>query len=1179
MLTYEDLSDQDLELLDSVCEQFESEVHHQQVTAMDFWITKVPETVREVLLGELIAIKYENYSIDELLAGQRECHRQLPSFEKVITHVFDELVRSKTSPKVDFKNEQPDRIGRFEVRRTIGRGGTGVVYLAEDTRLRRTVAIKVLSNAIHASAKLKQRFIQEAELAAQLQFDNVVRVFEAGEYQGYPYIALEFVDGSHLGNYTKGQPQNQKTAAAWVRTLARAVAEAHRHGIVHRDLKPSNVLVKTRNDVSTGTNDKPKSNSDSLSTNVDRVADSIVLKIADFGLAKNIHVDSELTATGTIAGTPQFMSPEQAKGDVSEAGPSADVYSLGAILYFLLTGRPPFLEATAVETLLAVQTIEPVPPSTLVAKVARDIETICLRCLEKNPKQRFQSAGELADELERFIDGVPILSRPVSQLERFGRWCGRNRSLAAVGMVCLLSIILGVGGVTWQWRKSVANEKKAIENGKLASENAESATQAKEAQQRLTSRLYFDKALALAEENDVAEALHWFLAALRTSPGHQEDVHWQQVVRHSYANWLDEWHPVLNQHQLEGGVLSTNASPCGRVGLLGCLKGLVYRVDLENGDLLGQPIKTKVDKNGWSGVWATAFHPQGDWFVVGSANRDPDNDGPAGRLSAFDTKTGISLNRTLELDLPVEALCFSRDGSVLYVAVGKDHDPGGRVLVLDANSFQVREVSHQTGGTWHSLELTENNQLKVFYKRKHHKNVVESELLDPERLDRLEKLGTVNRPIKSLSTVYYESEETQRAGEVIGMLVANRLVYYDTTGMVSLHDASVSWKRMPPWFRKELKPINTDAISIDAVHLHPKSPGLIWGAPDGWFYTTDSSRKPNLERKEDIPGRCLSVAYSPDGKLYAVASDQIRIFDSETGEPVSDWMRHESEVAVLAFSPDSQSLAAGDFGSSVRLWDVKTGTQIGQSMKCADIVISLDFSPDGERLAIGTASDHSENPQAMIWGVPNCQPLSPPLKMPTYVRRVEFSKDGRRLLTVSNSNFRVWDGMDGTPIGPETRFSTSKSKAVFSQGGRFVISASGAGDIRAWDPITGELLEGKSYRARRTATCIDAESSDELFVVGFADGTVRVFDWQEFVPIGPAARLPEPIKATRLSTDGKSWLAVDSLGHFAEFQLRPAAVGSVNELMSRTEVITGIRLDSNLQRQIFSVEQWRQLEK
>lgn len=304
----------------------------------------------------------------------------------------------------------------YELLGELGRGGMGVVYKARHKRLNRVVALKMVLSGGHASAAELARFLTEAEAVAALQHPNIVQIHEIGRHNGLPYFTLEFMDGGSLTDRVKEHPLPPREAARIVEAMARAMHFAHERGIIHRDLKPDNVLL---------------------------TADGTP-KITDFGLAKKIEGGSGVTQTGAIMGTPSYMAPEQADGRTKNVGPAADIYSLGAVLYRLIVGRPPFQAATPVETVMMVVRDEPVPPRRLLPRLPKDIETICLKCLQKEPARRYATAAELADDLARFVNDEPVRARPVRPWERWARWVRRHPSTAALVFVGVLAMLGGL---------------------------------------------------------------------------------------------------------------------------------------------------------------------------------------------------------------------------------------------------------------------------------------------------------------------------------------------------------------------------------------------------------------------------------------------------------------------------------------------------------------------------------------------------------------------------------------------------------------------------------------------------------------------------------------------------------------------------------------------------------------
>ena len=329
--------------------------------------------------------------------------------------------------------EYPEVPG-YEILGILGHGGMGVVYRARQLKANRLVALKMIRAVEHATPHDRLRFQIETEAVARLQHPNIVQLYEVGEVRGQPFFSLEFCEGGTLTEQLKKQRLSPQESAQLIKTLARAMHYAHLRGVVHRDLKPGNVLLA-------GAEKLPK--------------------ITDFGLAKRIDDEArDVSQSGAIMGTASYMAPEQAAGKVRDTGPAADVYALGALLYECLTGRPPF-EGPKHIVLLNVLTDEPVPPSRLVAKVPRDLETICLKCLSKEPVRRYASAEELANDLRRFQTDEPVQARPVGAVERSVKWVRRHVAITALAAMVLLVTVLGVAGVVWKYLDAERQAEKA----------------------------------------------------------------------------------------------------------------------------------------------------------------------------------------------------------------------------------------------------------------------------------------------------------------------------------------------------------------------------------------------------------------------------------------------------------------------------------------------------------------------------------------------------------------------------------------------------------------------------------------------------------------------------------------------------------------------------------------------
>lgn len=395
-------------------------------------------------------------------------------------------VDHEPAPRVDRSKQTRElpTVPGYEILSELGRGAMGVVYKAQQTGLNRVVALKMVLAGAHASKLQLARFDLEARAVARLQHPNIVQIHEIGEQDGLPYFSLEFVDGGTLAKLIDHQPQSPRTAAEMAETLARAMQFAHEQNIIHRDLKPENILLtrsapRGSGSVSMDPSARTHSSMSSKTAETGAVAPVITPKISDFGLAKAIEDEgSSNTASGTIMGTPSYMAPEQARGDKSAHGPLCDLYSLGAILYELLTGRPPFQGASILDTLDQVRNREPVPVRQLQPKVPIDLETICLKCLQKDANKRYTTCAELADDLARFLAGHPIQARPVSGVERFWRWCRRNPKVAGLTAAAVLMLVCTAVVSLWA-ALAMSAKNKIIETEKTSAIN--SAHEAEEA--------------------------------------------------------------------------------------------------------------------------------------------------------------------------------------------------------------------------------------------------------------------------------------------------------------------------------------------------------------------------------------------------------------------------------------------------------------------------------------------------------------------------------------------------------------------------------------------------------------------------------------------------------------------------------------------------------------------------
>jgi formylglycine-generating enzyme required for sulfatase activity/tetratricopeptide (TPR) repeat protein/tRNA A-37 threonylcarbamoyl transferase component Bud32 len=426
--------------------------------------------------------------LEALYAEEQAAARAAPAQETSPTRLPPALPDSPTlthaPTKHDFHAPTPGEelqgLGGYVILEELGRGGMGVVYKAQQKALNRLVALKMILTGGETREEVG-RFLREAEAAAQLEHPNIIAVHEVGRRMGQPYFSLEYVGGGSLADRLRDAALEPRDAVRLLIPVARAIHFAHCRGIIHRDLKPSNILL---------------------------TADGVP-KISDFGLAKRVTDDSALTQVGAIVGTPSYMAPEQARGAGPAVGPAADVYGLGAVLYELLTGRPPFKAARALDTILQVLSDEPIPPRRLQPKLPRDLETICLKCLQKDAASRYPSAGELAEDLERFLADEPIRARPPSLGQQLRHWVRRHRAAVQVAATVLLTLVAITGATSW-WLGRQTRETAAalLQEGHDELRQADAAAAEDEAGRHYDAAMrHFAAARQAAPGNEPVEAM------------------------------------------------------------------------------------------------------------------------------------------------------------------------------------------------------------------------------------------------------------------------------------------------------------------------------------------------------------------------------------------------------------------------------------------------------------------------------------------------------------------------------------------------------------------------------------------------------------------------------------------------------------------------------------------------
>jgi WD40 repeat protein/predicted Ser/Thr protein kinase len=536
------------------------------------------------------------------------------------------------------------RLGDYELLAEIARGGMGVVYRARQLSLNRIVALKVVLHGLFSSPDFVRRFRHEARVVAALRHPNIVTIYEVGEDGGNHFLSLEFIEGRNFAELVRERPLPSRQAAGYLKTIAEALEHAHQRGVLHRDLKPSNILLDAF--------DQPR--------------------VTDFGLAKLVGDDGDLTVTGQVLGSPNYMPPEHAAGKFSGSTPASDIYSLGAIAYELLTGRPPFQGETLTAILAQVQTAEPVPPSRLNPGIPADLQTICLKCLQKDPACRYASAQALADDLGRFLEGKPIHARPVPLLERGWLACRRRPLLSALAAGLVLALTSGLGGILFEWRQAERHARGEMEQRELAVHDA--------AETRLN--LYAaDVAVAsqALQNGDLGRAWRT-LASLVPKAGETDlrGFEWRYLWNLCRGDQLAS----LPGH--EKNVTATAFSPDGRLLASGSLDGTVRVWELATYKTIR--ILTVTSNQ----VWSVGFTPDGRWLVTGCTEK----------VELWNTDSW-----EVNSELPGETAVLAKSGEVLATAASNPffYEPAGRVRLWN---WRTKELLHEIAAPGRALALS-----------------------------------------------------------------------------------------------------------------------------------------------------------------------------------------------------------------------------------------------------------------------------------------------------------------------------------------------------------------------------------------------------------------------------------------------------------------------------------------
>jgi eukaryotic-like serine/threonine-protein kinase len=972
----------------------------------------------------------------------------------------------------------PTRFGRYLIIRELGRGAFGVVFLASDTVLGRKVALKVPRPLALETPEIRRRFVREAEAASRLDHPHIVPVYDVGEEGPICYIASAYCDGLTLAEWLRQQsaPVPFLEAARLVAILSAAVDHAHQREILHRDLKPSNILLQRRDPSASGNGEAS-------------FGPGFFPRICDFGLAKLLDQDSHDTRSGVPIGSPTYMAPEQAAGRLRDHGPSTDVYALGVILYELLTGKPPLRGETDLETLRLVADQDPPAPRNMRPGLPRDLNTICLKCLEKRPKERYLSAVNLAEDLQRFLAGKPVHARPVRPLQQVGKWAKRRPVHAALACVSALAVSVVVGVLSWSGAQ-LRQHREAIAKAERVAHFERSAQGARiehaVAEERGRSDVRRGLAVKVKLVHDTFLSGQITLAAslaaeLCSSPGLPEARgfalgYLRQLFRPD-VTLLGESVPFNAP-----AVVRLAISPDSQTFATGMSDGGVVLWDLKQNRVL-RSLDRRPYRAG-NEVYHLGYSPDGRFLAFGNTNNE---------IKLWNVRSGEELGTLPELPERLapqaEAIFTVRfTDSSDYLVTFRRSMPAKSIYV----SFW--SVPKRDGRPAHVATLNQNQLPKYGAKAPLEGSFgaggsVESSPWLAYARDHLVLLddGASLAIKEEASGVTLYDRSGLRTAQIYGPLGIPALVDRPLVGLTQ--DAIAWWSerarnlagsadngdrrsfgpcsipsfspdgRTLAYFDVPLGAILKDVASGRVHQTYATDPNWrivdLGYTPDGRFLVMAGFHPQVhvLRIRPDVIGahekEVWSLAFSPDGATLASASDDhtVKLWNLDVARERATLHGHGKLVTAVAYSPDGSLLASASFDQTIRISDATTGDHVSTLSGHTDLVRALAFSPDGRTLA--SAGNDRE---VRLWNVKGRYEYSRPLtghKEPVF--SLVFSPDGETLFTGSlDKTIRLWDlrsGRAAAILGAEDQVYA----LAISLDGLTLAAAHPGGKVALWD--------------------------------------------------------------------------------------------------------------------------------
>jgi WD40 repeat protein len=863
---------------------------------------------------------------------------------------------------------------------------------------------------------------------------------------------MDFVEGESLADLVKAEPLPSPRAAEYLKKIAAAIHYAHQRGILHRDLKPSNILVDGL--------DQPR--------------------VTDFGLAKQFNSDSELTLTGQTLGSPAYISPEQGLGRTSEVGPRSDIYSLGAVLYHLVTGRPPFQGDTLHQILLQTQNVEPIPPRRLNPGVPDDLQTICLKCLEKNPAGRYQTSQELADDLGRFLRTEPIVARRIGPGGRALRWCQRRPLVAALGAaVVLLLAALAIASSIAAWRIELARRAEFRERQQASQANLRLAKANRSLEESVTI-LELQRSEQSFRSGDASIGLAQLAAVLRRDPSNHIAVE-RILSALLHRNWVLPFGESLRHPSFVSSVVF---SPDGQYLATGCADGSARVWEMRTRQPLGilrHPAHVR----------GVCFSPDG--IRLATACED-------GKVRIWNWRTAELLVGPMSHEDWVSSVAFSPDGGKV---VSASRDLTVRIWSASTGAFQRILRGH-----------TEDVHQAVFSP--------DGRLIATASFDHSARLWNAQTGAPVGAPLRHSSQEAAVMGVCFspdGQLLAT--ASRDGTAII--------------WSVDTGAPVMAPLRHIDGLNNVQFSPSGRIIATAGFDNTVrlwDAQSGEPLSQAFRHLEQVNQAAFSPDGRVLATAGDDfmVRFWDVHPGQMLEEPLRHDSTVNSVEFSRNGRRLLTASYDGTARVWDVDTGLALTGPMRHGINAQSASFSSDGQFMV--TAGDYSAwiwdanngerakgpfthasglwaasfspdgtrlltasaDGTARVWNISSLEPITPALRHGDQVLKARFSPDGTRVVTASRDRTaRIWDAATGMPTTPALQHSDEVQEARFSPDGQRVATASKDNTARIWDAHTGKPI-GQALHHFRTVFTV-AFSHDSLrLVTASADHTARIWD-------------------------------------------------------------------------------------